>query len=107
MDEIMFCVGCGVAHWVIKTNIKKKVLLSNSDNRKFLTVYENISNRKMQIPPILILIDALILEKWVEKNDLDGEILLSTSLIGYFNNEFAFKWLQYFEWYNCKTKIRL
>ena len=45
----------------------------------------------MKISPMLILIGALILEKTVPKNDLDGDILLLTSSTGYSNDEFAFK----------------
>lgn len=72
-------------------DIEKKLLLSDPDNRDFLTAYESISNRGVEILPMLILSGALILEKWVQENDLDGEILLSTSPTGYFNDEFTFK----------------
>lgn len=86
-------------------DIKKKLLLSDPNNIKFLTVYESISGGGVEIPPILILSGALILEKWVQENDLNGEILLSISPTSYFNDEFAFKLLQYFERHNYKTQI--
>ncbi len=58
-----FRVGCGVAHWVITMNAEKKLLLSDIDNREFLTACESISGGGVEIPPMLILSGALILEK--------------------------------------------
>ncbi len=107
MNETKFRVGCGIAHWVITMDAEKKLLLSDSDNREFLTKYESISGRRVEIPPMLILNGALILEKWVQENDLDGEILLSTSPTGYSNDELAFKWLQHIERNSRKTQIRV
>ena len=105
MDETGFRIGCGVAHWVITMDAEKKLLLSDPDNREFLTACESISGGGVEIPPMLILSGALILEKWVQENDLDGEILLSTSPTGYSNDELAFKWLQHFERDSRKTQI--
>ncbi len=39
------------------------------------------------------------------KNDLDVEILLLTSSIGYSNDDLAFKWLQHLDRESCKTQI--
>ena len=70
---------------------EKQLLVSDPDNRKFLTACEGISGRGVEIPPMLILSGALTLEKWVQENNLDGDILLSTSPTGYSNDEFALK----------------
>ena len=43
MDETRFRVGCGVAHWVITLDPNKKLLLSDPDNREFVTSVESIS----------------------------------------------------------------
>lgn len=63
MDETGFCIGYGAVYWVITINVEKKLLLSDPDNREFLTAYESISNGGVKIPPILILSSAFILEK--------------------------------------------
>ena len=63
MDETEFCFGYRVAHWVITMDAEKKLLLSDPDNREFLTECENISGGGVEIPPMLILSSALILEK--------------------------------------------
>ena len=86
-------------------DVEKKLLLSDPDNREFLTACESIRGGGVEIPPMLILSGALILEKWVQENDLDGEILLSTSPTGYSNDELAFKWLQHFKRHSRKTQI--
>ncbi len=72
-----------------------------------MTECESISVGGVVIPSMLILSGALILEKLVQENDLDGEILLSTSPTGYFNDALAFKWLQHFERNSRKTQIRV
>ena len=70
-----------------------------------MTACESISDGGVKIPPMMILSGALILEKLVQENDLDGDILLSTSPTGYFNDELTFKWLQHFERNSRKTQI--
>ena len=84
---------------------KKKLPLSNPDNRKFLTVCKNISNRGVEILLILILSSALTLEKWVQENNFNGNILLATSPTGYSNDKLAFKLLHHFERPSDKTQI--
>ena len=54
---------------------------------------------------MLILSDALTLEKWVQGHNLDGDILLATSPTGYSNDELALKWLQHFERHSRKTQL--
>lgn len=48
-------------------DIEKKLILSNPNNREIWTTCENISNRGVEILPMLILNGILILEKWVQK----------------------------------------
>lgn len=43
MDERGFRVGCGIAHWVITMDAEKRLLLSDADNREFLTACESVS----------------------------------------------------------------
>ena len=91
MDETEFRVGCEIAYWVITIDVEKKQLLSDPDNREFLTAYESISDGGVKIPPMLILSGVVTLEKWAQENNLDGEVLLSTSPNGYFNDELTLK----------------
>ncbi len=86
-------MGCWVAHSVITMDAEKKLLQSDPDNREFLTTCESISGGGVEIPPMLILSGAPILEKWIQENDFDGDILLSTSRTSYFNDELDFKLL--------------
>ena len=43
MDERGFRIGCGIAHWVITMDVEKRLLLSDADNREFLTACESVS----------------------------------------------------------------
>ena len=63
MDETGFCVEYKVAYLVSTMDAEKKLLLSDPDNREFLTECESISVGGVEIPPMLILSGALILEK--------------------------------------------
>lgn len=48
---------------------------------------KTINGGRKTIPPILILCNIQILEKWVQENDLDDNILLATNPIRYLNDE--------------------
>lgn len=59
------------------------------------------------MPPMLILCGIGILEKWVEKNDLDEDILLATNPIRYYNDELALQWLKHFEIRSRKSQLEV
>ena len=96
MDETGFRAGCGRAHWVITLDPDKLMLLTDPDNREYITSVASISGGGKTIPPILVLCGILILEKWAEENGLDEGILLATSPTGYFNDKLALQWLKHF-----------
>lgn len=52
-----------------------KILIPYLDNRDCFNAYESINVRGAEILPMLILISALILEKYVHENNLNIEIL--------------------------------
>ena len=105
MDETGFRAGCGRAHWIITLDPDKPLLLTAPDNQKYITSVESISGGGKAIPPMLILCGILILEKWAEENDLDEDILLATSPIGYSNDELALRWLEHFEIHSQKSQV--
>ena len=61
MDEIRFCTSCSRAHWVINLDPDKPMLLTDLDNREYITSVESISGGGKTIPPMLILCKILIL----------------------------------------------
>ena len=91
MDKIGFYIRCGIVYWIITIDSKKPLLLSDPVKREFLTECKSISGRGVEIPPMLILSGALTLEKWVQSNNLDREIVLITSLSSYSNDKLNFK----------------
>ena len=86
MDETGFRVGCRKAHWIVTLDPDKPLLLTDQDNREYLTSVETISGGGLSIPSMLILSGIVILEKWAKENDLDGNIPLATSPKGYSND---------------------
>ena len=80
MDETGFRAGCGRAHWVITLDPEKPMLLTDPDNREYITSVESISGGGKTIPPMLILCGIQILEKWAQENDLDDDILLAPDI---------------------------
>lgn len=75
---------------------REKTTAIRSTQPGVLTASESSSGGGVEIPPMLILSGAVTLEKWAQEKDLDVEILLSTSLTGFSNDELALKWLQKF-----------
>lgn len=71
--------------------------MTNLDNQEYITLIESISNRGKIIPPMIILYNILILEKWAKENNLDKNILLVTSSTGYSNDKLVLQWLKHFE----------
>ena len=105
MDKTGFRVGCGKGHWVVTLDPDKSLLLTDSDNREYLTSVETISGGGLSILPMLILSGIVILEKWAKENDLDGNIPLATSPTGYSNDVLAMRWLVHFERNSHKTQV--
>ena len=65
------------------------MLLTDPDNLEYITSLETISGGGKTIPPMLILCGILILEKWAEEKDLDGDILRATSPTRHSKDELA------------------
>ena len=104
MDETGFRVGVGKTHWVITAETNKPLLLTDPDNRDYLTSCETINEVGGDIPPMLIIQGVNILEKW-GVNNLDEDILLATSPTGYSNDNLAVWWLEHFNKHTKKTQI--
>ena len=105
MDETGFRVGCGRAHWVVSGHSRKPLLLTNLDNREYVTSCECISAGGRDIPPMVIIAGVLILEKWAQQNDLNDDVLLTTSPTGYSNDDLAIDWLKHFDKHSRKGQV--
>ena len=105
MDETGFRIGCGRAHWVVSGHSREPLLLTDPDNREYVTSCECISAGGRDIPLMVIIAGVLILEKWAQQNDLNDDVLLTTSPTGYSNDDLAIDWLKYFDKHRRKGQV--
>jgi hypothetical protein len=83
---------------------KKSMLITDSDNRDYITIAQNINETSDSISSFLILKKINILIKWALKNDLDDDIVLATSDNDYSNDVLTFEWLKHFDVYSRKVQ---
>ena len=105
MNETGFRIGCGRAHWVVSGHSRKPLLLTDPDNREYVTSCECISAGGRDIPPMVIIAGVLILEKWAQQNDLNDDVLLTTSPTSYSNDDLAIDWLKHFDKHSRKGQV--
>lgn len=89
INETNFWIGCRKTYWDISTHAKKPLIFKDSDNWDYVTSIKTISDRKCDIPFMLILVGINILEKWVKNNFYDN-IGFVTSRIGHLNADITF-----------------
>jgi hypothetical protein len=69
--------------------------LADSDNRELLTIIETISARGKIIILFLILKGKILLEEYFN-NNLNTELVFTTSSTGYINNALSLKYIKHF-----------
>lgn len=96
MNKTDFRIDCDKFHMIIILNTQKKLRLTNSKNRNYVSDIEIISVANECIFSMLILKDHHILFKWILNNDFDDETFLNVSEIEYSNDDLVLKWLKHF-----------
>ena len=91
MDESDFRIGVGRGHTVITLLAKGPVRVTDPGVRDLISDVESISGGGVTIPPMLIVPGGYILNKWVQENDLDDDILLATTSSGYSDDVKAYE----------------
>lgn len=64
MDETGFRIGVGKAQYEISKHRIKALVMTDRDNRDYITAVETISAAGTVIPPIVILAAKQIRDKW-------------------------------------------
>ena len=105
MDESGFRIGVGRGYTVITLLAKGPVRVTDPGVRDLISDVESISGGGATIPPMLIVPGFYILNKWVQENDLDDDILLATTSSGYSDDVKAYEWIQHFEKHSRKTQV--
>jgi hypothetical protein len=104
MNESDFRVSCETSHWVMILDSKQSMLITDSDNRDYITIAKCISETDDSITSFLILKRINILIKWTLKNDLNDDIVLTTSDNDYSNDVLTFEWLKHFDVHSKKVQ---
>ena len=92
--------------YLVITLIKKKSLCAIDLRIKDLVSDVKIINaEKEKISFMLIILEINILNKWMQKNDLNDDLLLATTEFEYSNDEKIFDWLKHFDFHSQKTQI--
>lgn len=87
MDETGFRINCGKAQLIVIIDLNKSLCMIDLENCNYITSVECIGFAGKTIPPILLISRVNILQKWYQHNDLDGDIMIGTTEIGYANND--------------------
>ncbi len=103
MNETSFRVNCEISH-LMMTLSQRKMIITDSDNRDYIIFAKCINETDDSIFSFLILKEVNILSKWALKNDLDDDVVLSTSDIDYSNDVLAFEWLKHFDTHSKKLQ---
>ena len=92
--------------YLVITLIKKRSLRAiDSRVRDLMSDVKTISAEEAKISLMLIIFEINILNKWVQKNDLNDDLLLATTEFEYSNDEKIFDWLKHFDFHSRKTQI--
>ncbi len=105
MNESDFHIKVERDHLVI-TLIKKRSLRAiDSRVRNLVSDVKTINAEKEKIFLMLIVFEINILNKWVQKNNLNDDLLLATTEFKYSNDEKIFDWLKHFDFHSRKTQV--
>ncbi len=105
MNESDFHIEVERDHLVI-TLIKKKPLRAiDSGVRDLVSDVKAINAEREKISLMLIVFEINILNKWVQENDLNDDLLLATTEFEYSNDEKIFDWLKHFDFHSRKTQV--
>lgn len=81
--------------------------MQDPKNRDFITLLKYISDDRLVISNMIILNRKNHLKKFFFYNNLDGKFAIGISNIEYNNNKFSFYWLEHFDKYIYKKKIKI
>ncbi len=84
-DETGYRMGIARSDWIITVDPVRRIYMSDPDNREFCTVIECINGTGKDIPPMLILQGVNLLSSHFN-NDIDDEVVFTTSDTGYSND---------------------
>ena len=106
MDETGWRIGIGKGYIVVTMEPRKKLVLTDPDNRDYISSIECISasDDGFALPSYLICAGKWILEKWCIENELDDQTKIDVSESGYSTDDIAMHWLKHFDRHTKKRQ---
>ncbi len=98
-DEIEYHMSIARSDWIITVDSVRRIYMSNSDNREFCIVIECINDTGKDISPMLIL-QRVNLLFFHFNNDIDDEMIFTTSNTDYSNDWISLQWIKHFDHYS-------
>ena len=98
-DEIGYRMSIARSDWIITADHIRRIYMSNSDNREFCTIIECINGTDKDISPMLILQKVNLLFSHFN-NDIDDDVIFTTSNTGYSNDWISLQWIKHFDHYS-------
>jgi hypothetical protein len=96
-DETGFRIGIGGSQWVITMDPKRRAWSPSDTSRKHVTAIEAVSATGEVIEPMLVIVGAVLQERWFEDLSLSDNTLFGVSDTSYVNDELALEWIKHFE----------
>ena len=90
MNESDFRIKVERGHLVIILIKKKSLCAIDSKMRNLMSDVKTINAEEAKISLMLIIFEINILNKWVQENDLNNDLLLATTEFEYLNDEKIF-----------------
>ena len=98
-DEIEYRMSIARSDWIITVDSVRRIYMSNSDNREFCIIIECINNTDKDILSMLILQKINLLFSHFN-NDIDDEMIFTTSNTDYSNDWISLQWIKHFDHYS-------
>ncbi len=98
-DEIKYRMSIAHSDWIITVNSVQRIYMLNSNNKEFCMIIECINNIDKDISLMLIL-QKINLLFFYFNNDIDDDVIFTTSNTDYLNDWISLQWIKHFDHYS-------
>ena len=98
-NKIEYHMSIACFDWIITVDSVRRIYMLNSDNREFCTIIECINDTGKDISSMLIL-QKINLLFFHFNNDIDDDVIFTTSNTDYSNDWISLQWIKHFDHYS-------